>query len=361
MRLQLPEILNLDTMGEVVQQANDMLNHPQGNSLTIDFGKLKHLEMSGMGLFLKLMEQCKALGIQMQFENINDEFTHLMNFINLEQLTKQQATKPKRRTFLEKLGRDTLFIMRDLGDFLAFLGQSTTELLRELLNPIKRVRWWDTFYYIETAGLNAVPIVGLIAFLIGLIISFQSAGLLQQYGANIFVVDMVALSMTRELAPLITSILIAGRSGSSFTAEIGTMKVSEEVDAMKIIGLDLTEYLVAPKFWAMVVSLPLLAFWADFMGLLGGAIIANSVLDISFYSFILRLKETLDVRHVIIGLAKCVFFGGIISLVGCYRGFLVTSGAGSVGRQTTNSVVTSIFFVIIADAGFSVIFTYLGI
>ncbi len=360
MNLKLPPTISLETVAEILDQVDMILRTPSGNALILDFRHVTHLDMSGIGALVRCMERCQTANIEVRFENVHTELTHLLEFINIEDIAGISGPPPKKRGFFEKLGRNVRWYIKDSLGFFEFLGKTTTVLVKELLLP-NRIRWQDTAYYIESTGVNAVPIVGLIAFLMGMIIAFQSADQLIQFGANIFVVELVAISMTRELAPLLTSILIAGRSGSAFTAEIGTMKVSEEVDAMKVIGLDLTEYLVSPKFWALIISLPLLAFWADVMGVIGGALIANWKLDIPYYTFILRFQEQVSVRHIILGLGKCYAFAAIISIVGCYRGMLVQSGAGSVGRQTTSSVVTSIFLVIIADAIFSIIFTLLGV
>ncbi len=361
MQIELPKQIDLETIPEIIRKIDQILANPAGNELTLNFSEVAHLDTSGIGTLVRCIERCQTAQIKVNFDNVSPKLSHLLEFVNIEDAAElAPGPPPKKRGFFEKLGRNVTWYLKDSLGFFEFLGKTTTELLKECSRPHK-IRWSDTFYYIEATGVNALPIVGLISFLLGMIIAFQSADQLKQFGANIFVVELVAISMLRELSPLITSILIAGRSGSAFTAEIGTMKVSEEVDAMRVIGLDLTEYLVAPKFWALLISLPLLVFWSDLLGLIGGALIANWKLDIPYYTFILRLQEQVPVRHLLLGLGKCYLFAAIISIVGCYRGMLVTSGAGSVGRQTTSSVVTSIFLVIIADAIFSIIFTLLGV
>lgn len=360
MYVELPTQVNLETIPGFLKQFQETLSRISGEELVLDFSRVDHLDMSGVGTLIRCIEECQAAQIKVDFANVDPKLKHLLEFIDIQDMADTSGPPPIKQGFLETIGRDVTWQLKDSLGFLEFLGKTTTSLAKELIHPHK-IRWADTFYYIERTGVNALPIVGLISLLLGMIIAFQSADQLAQFGANIFVVDLVAISMTRELAPLITSILVAGRSGSAFTAEIGTMKVSEEVDAMQVIGLDLTEYLVSPKFWALIVTLPLLAFFADLMGLLGGALIANWKLDIPYYTFIARFQEEVAMRHVILGLGKSYVFAMIISIVGCYRGMLVTSGAGSVGEQTTSSVVTSIFLVIIADAGFSIIFTLIGV
>lgn len=370
MRIKLPEQLNLHTIPAFIAEIDKLVaSSTQRNSgvpdhaqtdVILDFSHVEHLDMSGVGALMSCVERFQAIKVGVKLVNVAPKLSQLLQFIKIENVAGESSHPPKSRGFFEKLGRNVIWYGQDSLGFLEFLGKTTTALLKEAIRPYK-IRWSDTIYYLETTGLNAMPIVGLIALLLGMIISFQSADQLKQFGANIFVVELLAISMLRELAPLITSILIAGRSGSAFTAEIGTMKVSEEVDAMNVMGLNLIEYLVSPKFWALVISLPLLVFWADILSLIGGAIIANWKLDIPYYTFLLRLQEKVAVRHLLLGLGKAYVFAAIISIIGCYRGLLVSSGAGSVGRQTTSSVVTSIFLVIIADAVFSIIFTLVGI
>ncbi len=360
MQLVLPENVNLETIPGVTSSIDLLLKKPSNKELIVDLSNVRQLNMSGVGMLLNLKEKCERQGIAFQLNNAQQEIEGLIRFINLDEIAEKKASLPIIRGFLERLGRATIWYVRDFYRIMEFLGRTSVELFRELVLPHK-IHWKDTFYYVEMTGVNAIPIVGLISFLLGMIIAFQASGQLADFGANIFVVELVSLSMTRELAPLITAIIVAGRSGSAFTAEIGSMKVAEEIDAMKVMGLDLTEYLIAPKVWALIISLPLLAFWADVTSLAGGAVIANIRLDIEYVHFLSRLQDKLALRHVLLGIGKCYIFAAVISLVGCYRGFNVKSGASSVGRQTTSSVVTSIFFVIIADAGLSIVFTLLRI
>jgi phospholipid/cholesterol/gamma-HCH transport system permease protein len=203
--------------------------------------------------------------------------------------------------------------------------------------------------------------VALTSFLVGIVIAYQSAVQLKQYGANIFIVDMLGISILRELAPMITAIVIAGRSGSAYTAEIGAMKITEELDAMRTMGFDPYFYLVIPRILALAISLPLLIFIADIAGVFGGMLISMSDLDISFSLFIDRFRDVVDVKHFIIGEIKGPFFAFLIATISIYRGFMVKDDTQSIGKNTTKSVVESIFAVIVCDAVFSVIFTNLGL
>lgn len=224
----------------------------------------------------------------------------------------------------------------------------------------KGLRWNATIRQMAVVGVNAIPIVSVISFFIGLIIALQGAYSLKKFGAVNFVVDMVAVTVTRELGPLMTAILIIGRSGSAFAAEIGTMKVGEEVDALSTMGLNPIKFLVVPKYLAMLVMLPCLTTVADLSGILGGALFAMTNIGWSLSNYLMRTVEALVVRDIATGLIKSVVFGVIITKIGCFEGFNVRGGAEGVGRATTSSVVKSIFAIILADMIFTAVFYYTG-
>jgi phospholipid/cholesterol/gamma-HCH transport system permease protein len=213
----------------------------------------------------------------------------------------------------------------------------------------------------EEVGFNALPIVGLISLLIGVVLAYQGATQLEKFGAQVFVVNLVGVSVLREIGILLTAIVVAGRSGSAFAASIGSMVIREEVDAMRTLGLSPVEVLVLPRILALVLMLPVLAFFADLMGLLGGMLMCWLALDITPIVFLDRLRAAVGVEHFWVGISKAPVFGFVIGLVGCLDGLRVSGSAESVGRQTTRAVVTSIFLVIVADAFFSVFFSYLGV
>ena len=241
-----------------------------------------------------------------------------------------------------------------------FIGETFASLLGSVIHP-KRIRWRPILFNIRSAGLDALPIVGLMSFLLGIVVAYQGAGQLRQYGANIFVADLVGLSMLREFAPLITAIIVAGRSGSAYAAQIGTMVVTEEIDAMRTIGISPQEMLVLPKLVALIMALPLLTVFADVMGVFGGMLMARSQLDVEFVEFLDRFVKAVSPTAFMLGIGKAPLFAAIIVMIGCYQGFKTKGGADSVGRQTTRSVVQSIFLVIVADALFSIVFSMLNI
>ena len=244
--------------------------------------------------------------------------------------------------------------------FINFLGGVTLSFVGAILNPNK-FRFRATLFHIEQNGLYAVPIIGITSLLIGVVLAYQGAVQLQQFGANIFIVEMIGISATRELAPLIAAIVIAGRTSSAFTAQIGVMKLTDEIDAMKTMGFRTWEFVILPRVVAMMIVLPLLVVVADVVTIFGGMIIANIDLGISYVEFMDRFRETVAMKHILIGLIKAPFFGIIIALVGCFRGFLVESNTQSVGKYTTISVVNAIFWVIAFNAIFSILLTQMGI
>ncbi|MBZ5670439.1 MAG: ABC transporter permease [Acidobacteriia bacterium] len=224
----------------------------------------------------------------------------------------------------------------------------------------RKVKWGNAIHQMVLAGVNSIPIVSLISLFIGIVMALQGAYQLEKFGASYYVTALVGVSMTRELGPLITAIVIAGRSGSAFAAELGTMKVSEEIDALEAMGLNSVRYLVVPKYLALLVMMPCLTLISDLAGILGGGIFVILQLDQTFRMFLTATRDSLVMRDITTGLIKSLVFGLIITKVGCYEGFSVEGGAEGVGKATTSSVVVSIFLIILADVIFTAIFYYTG-
>lgn len=263
-------------------------------------------------------------------------------------------------SFLKRIGAGAWSGARQARDMLAFVGETAIGGLRSLRHPA-RIRWKPILYNVRAAGVDALPITGLLCFLMGIVIAYQGATQLRRYGANIFVADLVGLAMLRELSPLLTAVIAAGRSGSAYAAQIGTMKVTEEIDALRTVGIAPIELLVLPKIVALAIALPLLTVYADALGVAGGMVMASRELGVGFPDFLDRLQHAMRLSDFLVGVGKAPVFAMIIALVGCFHGFQVAGDAESVGRRTTVSVVQSIFLVIVADALFSVVFDALGI
>ena len=275
-------------------------------------------------------------------------------------LTSSSTMKPSPPSALERIGRNTQAAAAQATALLSFAGESAWALAGCVMHP-KRMRWRPIFFNVRSAGFDALPIIGLLSFLLGIVVAYQGADQLRQYGANIFVADLVGLSMLREFAPLITAIIVAGRSGSAYAAQIGTMAVTEEIDAMRTIGIEPLELLVLPKIIALVIALPLLTVFADVMGVAGGMVMAQTQLGVGFAEFLDRMAKAVSITSYLVGICKAPVFAVIISVVGCFQGFRTRGGADSVGLQTTRSVVQSTFLVIVADALFSIAFSMLDL
>lgn len=331
--------------------------------ITADCSNIEALDTSGAWILNKLLTKFRNESIVITLQGLNPKFSELLEVI-AEQIVNEN-NQPKVLTeaspvFFERFGRTVVEAANQVGAFLAFLGESAIALMACITHPT-RFRWRSILSNIQSSGFDALPIVGLLAFLLGVVVAYQGADQLKQYGANIFVVDLIGLSMLREFAPLITAIIIAGRSGSAYAAQIGTMVVTEEIDAMRTLGISPQEMLVLPKFIALVISLPLLTLFADMLGVLGGAIMAKTQLGIGYSEFIDRFVYTVTPTTLLVGLGKAPVFAAIIVIVGCFQGFLTKGGANGVGQQTTRSVVQSIFLVVVADALFSIAFSILDL
>ena len=290
----------------------------------------------------------------------NKEIQETLELVKQERKKYTQIPHRKKRTFLETLGQNSYNNYRGFLAFMAFIGELFATKFH-YLRSIKNIRYKEIAFELNESAIKALGIIMLTSFLIGVVVAYQSAYQLKIYGANIFIVDMLGISMFRELAPLITAIVIAGRSGSAFTAQIGAMKITQELDAMRTMGFDPYIFLVLPRIIALVIAMPILIFIADMMSIMGGMIVANINLAITPELFLDRLSEVVAAKHFFIGLLKGPFFAFLIATIGIYRGLMVKNDTQSIGLNTTKSVVESIFAVIVCDAIFSVLFTNLGI
>ncbi|MEA1892929.1 MAG: ABC transporter permease [Campylobacterota bacterium] len=274
--------------------------------------------------------------------------------------TSQPLPHIKQSNFLELLGKKTHIYFVGFLSFVSFLGKLFATKIH-YLKSIKNIRFKEIAFEVNESAIKALGIIALTSFLVGLVIAYQSAYQLKIYGANIFLVDMLGISVLRELGPLMTAIVIAGRSGSAFTAQIGAMKITQELDAMRTMGFDPYIFLVLPRIIALMISMPILIFVADIMGVFGGLVVANLDLGISVQLFIERFNEVIAAKHFFVGIVKGPFFAFLIASIGIYRGLKVKDDTQSIGFNTTKSVVESIFAVIVCDAIFSIIFTNMGI
>lgn len=260
------------------------------------------------------------------------------------------------RDCVEVIGRKTYNFASDCGDMCAFVGEIAVAMWQAVLHP-RRVRWRETLYYMDMTGSDAVPIVAVITYLMGLILGFQAAVQMQRFGGDIFVADLVALSIVKELGPLMVAIIATGRAGSAFAAEIGTMKVSEEVDAMVTLGLVPSRFLVVPKVLAMLVTLPLLTVFGSAVGIVGGLTVGTLQLDLPSVTYLSRTVQAVSLLDITEGLLKSVVFAVLVAGVGCMRGFETGDDAQAVGRSATSAVVSGIFLIIVFDCIITMLFS----
>ena len=329
---------------------------PKAKKISWDVSGVDRFDSAGIVLFIKYskslssMSELNMIGYTSEQKSLYDFLTH----------SKQSKYTKRKDSYLEKLGKSTTEVFLDINNFISFLGHVVIAILSLFIKP-KNIRFKETIYHMQKSGINAILIVGMTAFLVGMVIAYQGSVQLAKFGADIFIVDTVGISITRELGPMITAIVIAGRSGSAYTAEIGAMKITDEISAMKTMGFDPFYFLVLPRIFALMLVLPLLVFFADIVGIFGGLVASYMQLNIPAAQFLDRLHEALELKHYFLGLIKTPIFAFFIAIIGCYKGFSVSHNTESLGLNTTSSVVIGIFMVIAIDALFSVLFTKFGL
>ena len=347
-----------------IQDQLDNLPAPTAAPATVDAARIDALDTAGAWILQTLLLRLRGDSGSVALQGLQPKFAKLLDVISQQSAESAQATglpsTPSAPAPLERIGRGVAAFGTQALALLQFVGETTMALAGSVAHP-GRLRWRPVLFNIRSAGFDALPIVGLLSFLLGVVVAYQGADQLRQYGANIFVADLVGLSMLREFAPLITAIIIAGRSGSAYAAQIGTMAVTEEIDAMRTLGIAPQELLVLPKLLALMIVMPLLTVFADALGVFGGMLMAYAQLDVTFTEFLDRFVKAVSPTAYLIGVCKAPVFAAIIAIVGCYQGFRTHGGADSVGRQTTRAVVQAIFLVIVADALFSVAFSALDL
>jgi len=332
---------------------------PSGGEVVVDATGVHAFDLAGVWMLRSAVRTLEERGQRADLR-IRPEHAGLLRMVSAPGLSAPPVEALRMPGLLARVGASTLSIGRESLGILAFLGHSARTAAHGFTRPAL-IRWRAVLHNVQAAGFDALPIVGLLSFLMGVVIAYQGGTQFRRYGANIFVADLVGFAMLRELSPLLTAIIVAGRSGSAFAAQIGTMKVTEELDALQTLGISPTALLVLPKVFALAIALPLLTVYADAVGVLGGMIQARAELSVDWSDFLDRLVKAIRVKDYLVGVGKAPVFAGIIGSIGCYHGFQVSGDAESVGTRTTRSVVHSVFLVIVVDALFSVAFSVLGI
>ena len=342
------------------QLLDEMSAHLAGvhGVVRLDLSGVNYFDSGGGAVVIALRQRLAGDGVELKISGSTPAIDGFLSLVDEEALLHPPHPVASRRiSITTRLGGETLKVLSDFRKLVVFTGELILGLRDAVLHP-DRMRWRETWLYMERTGLDGVPIVALISFLMGLITAFQAAVQLSQFGADIYIANLVGLSITRELGPLMTAIIAAGRSGAAFAAEIGTMKVSEEVDALTTMGLDRTRFLVTPKVVALLLMLPCLTLVSDVVGILGGLTVGVVGQGLPVQVYVRQTRIAMRVWDVASGLIKSVAFAILIAGVGCLRGFQAETGAESVGRITTSAIVAGIFLIIVTDAIFTMLFHF---
>lgn len=350
---------NLNNISKIKKQIAK-IRLPSKGQLFVDGAGIIKMDSAGALLLSKCLKSLTTKGLKVQLEKFSEQSHHLLDIIDKKSSLPSALIRRQLPNWLAQIGKFNWEQVIEFRNYLSFVGLLTFEFLRLLFRP-DRWRWSALANVIDTTGYKALPIIALLSFMIGVVISYQMGNYLRNYGAGVFIVNLLGLSILREFGPLITAIMVAGRTGSAFTAELGIMKINQEIDALQTMGIAPAGILLLPRILGLFIALPLLTIWADIFGILGGMVMAKNMLDIPYYDFIHRFQHEIPLRSLIIGIGKAPIFALIIASVGCFQGMQVQGSAESVGKLTTRSVVMSIFFIIVADALFSVIFSRLNL
>ena len=336
----------------------DKIACPKTGELTVEGGGVTKMDSAGAWLLNTWMTTQKKQGVMVAVRGFPEKYATLIGLVEKRLEEETGISVPQAVGFVMRVGQTTVTQLKGFFEYLNFVGLLSLEALRIIARP-RRFRWGALASVVFRTGYSALPIIALLSFMIGVVITYQMGLQLKNYGANIFIVDLLGLAILREFGPLLTAIMVAGRSGSAFTAQLGMMKLNQEIDALDTMGVTPSELLLLPRIVGLVIALPLLTIWADILGVFGGMVMSNNMLGISWYDFLHRFPAVIPLRALIIGLGKAPVFAMIIASIGCFQGVKVGGSADSIGTNTTRSVVLAIFFIILADAAFSIIFSEL--
>lgn len=333
------------------------LNLKQGHKVHLEFNSTFSADTAGCWIVAKFLKKLKEHNITFTVEN----HPHYID----ELLDKNLTIKPESELsgwlqFLEDLGKRTAEVAQKGRQLIGFLGEVLVTIYRSV-RTIKCLRWASIVHHLQVVGLQAIPITGMISLLIGAVLAYQGIIQLDKFGASIYTIDFLGIALLREISVLLTSVVVAGRSGSSFTAEIGTMSLNQEIDAIRVLGLNPIIVLVVPRVLALLVALPILVMFSMLTGALGGMVLTSLLIDVTPMQFWQSLHKAVTISTFWVGMSKAPLFAIIISIVGCFRGFQVKGSAESIGLMTTKAVVEAIFLVIICDGLMSIVYTAMGI
>lgn len=350
--------MDIETSASILKKLQSVVKSRLPLSLTIDLDRVSYLDDFGALVLLELKQKIIAQKGKFNYINANNKTKGILSIVNFN--SQDECLRPYKKKVpkvITRLGNATIQHAFNIRFLISFLGSVILSFIHVCFHP-KSLRLNDTVSFMKKTGVDALPIVGLISFLLGLVMAFTSSIQLQQFGANIYVASLVVFAMVSELGPIMTAIVVAGRSGSAFAAEIGTMKISEEIDALFTMGFEPTLFLAIPRIIACIIVVPLLTLFSDIFAVAGGLVVGVFMLDLTPSSYITQTIETLTLFEVMWGLMKSVIFAVIIAWIGCLRGFQAKGGAAAVGNAATSAVVSSIFLIILFDSILAVIRSY---
>jgi phospholipid/cholesterol/gamma-HCH transport system permease protein len=351
--------VSLDDLNGLMRETDAFFAQPRPARLTMDLSALEYVDSAGALFLLDVERQAQERSIPFEFINMSPQVQSVVGLLDRDAIDQPPHLKEEQSPsgFFEGVGMGSMTFLDDIGRSITFGGTLIWEVVLSILRP-SSLRWKDVVVYMRKVGVDGLPILALISYLLGLIMAFMSSLQLKQFGANMYVPSLVAIAMVRELGPIITAIVVAGRSGSAFAAEIGTMKVNEEVDALVTMGFDPVRFLAVPKVFAAILVVPLLTFFSDLFAILGGMTVGMLGLSLTFYTYVQQTAWALEVFDIGAGVVKSIVFAVLIAGIGCLRGFQTRGGAEAVGNATTSAVVSSLFLIIVADSTFAIILNY---
>lgn len=350
--------LGMKDAAQIWRQLNRATNRVRKGELSIDLTGVRSIDGAVMALFVALRSELATRGVRSTLTNVPDNVRPLVELYEADAEPKRERRR-KPEGIISQIGRTTMSIAGELRAAVSFMGEMVIAVTGAIQRP-RSVHWRDLPPLIERAGADAIPIIVLINFLVGFVMAYQSARQLALYGANLYVADLVGISVTRELAPLMTAIIVCGRSGAAFATEIGSMKVTEEIDALRTLGLQPLAWLGVPRMLALLLVLPAQTIVSDVVGIIGGMFVGATSLGVTPRGYFIETAVAVQPWDVAHGLIKSVAFALAIGLIACQQGFAASGGAEGVGRRTTSTVVTSLFAIVVLDAAFTVLFRMFG-
>ncbi|WP_058534697.1 MlaE family ABC transporter permease [Legionella saoudiensis] len=346
-------------VGNVVKQFTTSAL-PQAQKVCINGRDISHFDSAGALTLIQCIDALKQRDNQVELTDFSERQRQLLDLItDKHEALSYKIPAPEKENFFYKLGKESEKKLRQVDGLVVLIGDLATRIF-DAFGNWRRFQFPSIMSNLDSTGIKALPILALLSFLIGVVLAYQMGLQLTTYGANSFIAYLSGMAIFREFAPLITAIIVAGRTSSAFTAQLGSMKINEEIDALLTMGLSPTEHLVLPKVIGLLITFPLLIFWSNIFSILGSMFMAKNMLGIGFIDFLERLRDSVGISQFRLGLYKAPAFALIIALVGCFQGFRVEAGTeNNIGSQTTKSVVQSLFLIIIADAIYSIIYSWM--